>query len=63
METTTKTNRKVITAGAIFAICLIISLVCMAVAIERGDKQSAVIIFVSVGLTARSVVLWLDKHL
>lgn len=62
MEATT-TNRKVIVVGALVFICLIISLVCMAVAILRGDEQGAAIIFISVGLSGRSFALWLDKNL
>ncbi len=59
----TTTSRKAIVTGAFFSICLVISLVCMAVAIRRGDRQGAAIIFVSVGLSARSFALWLDRSL
>ena len=60
---TTTTNRKSYAIGTFFLICLTISLVCLVVAIMRGDEQGAALIFISVGLSGRSAALWLDKNL
>lgn len=58
MEATTNRRRRNVKI-AILAICLIITLVCLAVAILRGDREGATLIFLSAGLTARSLAFGL----
>jgi hypothetical protein len=62
MNETAPLSRKVIISGVIFAVCFIISLVCLAVLVERRDPAAG-FLFLSVGLSAKSAVFWMIDNL
>lgn len=54
METTNHTTRS--WPIIVTAICLVVTLTCMVVVILRGDREGAVLLFMSAGIIANSLI-------